>query len=65
MHMTSPPRPLRNAPKQPASAGYPATPKDRTDIDLERLVYDPAYRKLVRDQLNRAARIKSAGPGRG
>ncbi len=31
------------------------------DIDLDRIVYDPAYRRLVRDQLNRAAGADSQG----
>ena len=33
------------------------------DIDLDRVVYDPAYRRLIRDQLNRAARRKPAEHG--
>ena len=65
MHITTPPRRVRSASTRPSSAGYPGPRNDQADIDLERIIYDPAYRKSVRDQLNRAARIKSAGPGRG
>jgi hypothetical protein len=32
------------------------TAESETDIDLERLVYDPAYRQRVRDELNRQKR---------
>jgi len=62
MHM---PSTTRNALRPPPAAKSPAAAKDQPEFDLDRLVYDPAYRKLVRDQLNRAARIKPAGTGRG
>jgi hypothetical protein len=62
MHM---PITTRNAPKPPPAAKSPAAAKDQPEFDLERLVYDPAYRKLVRNQLNRAARIKPADTSRG
>jgi hypothetical protein len=33
------------------------------EIDLDRVVYDPAYRRQVRDQLNRVARRNPADRG--
>jgi hypothetical protein len=33
------------------------------EIDLDRVVYDPAYRRQVRDQLNRVARRSPADRG--
>ena len=62
MHM---PITTRNALQPPPAAKSPATANDQPEFDLERLVYDPAYRKLVRDQLNRAARSKPGGTNRG
>lgn len=39
-------------PRRPPSDVRRAKPE--SDIDLERIIYDPVYRAKVRDQLNRA-----------
>jgi hypothetical protein len=55
---------LVSAPSRPAKSGRsdPAAPATDTEIDWERVVYDPAYRRSVRDQLNRAKARKTADP---
>lgn len=38
-----------------ANPGRASSSEPEIEIDLDRIVYDPAYRRFVRDQLNRAA----------
>jgi len=47
----------------PANRGQPTSSEAEIEIDLDRIVYDPAYRRLVRDQLNRTT--SRAEPKRG
>lgn len=47
-HIATSPRAADSGRSEP----NPAAPE--TDIDLDRIVYDPAYRRAVRDQLNHA-----------
>jgi len=54
------PLPRLPGPPHPAKQGKQPAPAD-LDIDLERIVYDPVYRRNVRDQLNRARRAGPAG----
>lgn len=42
-------------PTATTNRGQP-TSEPEIEIDLDRIVYDPAYRRLVRDQLNRSSR---------
>ena len=43
----------------PANRGQTPPSESEIEIDLDRIVYDPAYRRLVRDQLNRTSRAES------
>lgn len=43
----------------PANRGQATSSDPEIEIDLDRIVYDPAYRRLVRDQLNRTSRPES------
>ena len=51
---------LAGARRQPSDALDAKPAKPESEIDLDRIIYDPVYREEVRDQLNRA-RIR---PGR-
>ncbi len=46
--------PMPSAPLA-ANLGRASPSEPEIEIDLDRIVYDPAYRRFVRDQLNRAA----------
>ena len=45
-------------PTATANRGQPTSSETEIEIDLDRIVYDPAYRRLVRDQLNRSGRTE-------
>jgi hypothetical protein len=53
---------LVSAPSRPAKSGRSDPAGADTEIDWERVVYDPAYRRAVRDQLNRAKAHKTTDP---
>ncbi len=44
---------LAGARRPPRDARGSRSAKAESEIDLERVIYDPVYRKQVRDELNR------------
>jgi hypothetical protein len=56
---------LTNRPMPAPRPTHSAAAANEPEFDLERIIYDPVYRRLVRDQLNRPAPKKPADGSRG
>jgi len=60
--------PLAATQRPEASSPAMSSPRDmdgdrEADIDLERVVYDPEYRRWARDRLNRSGHLGRSHPG--